>query len=236
MGESDFKTSLRCLVASALAGVALLGLSNSGPRAAVRPTAELSGPAKVVDGDTLDMGGQRVRLEGIDAPETAQTCGRRWLGSWKCGQAASQALGSLVGNTNVHCVSHGADKYGRMLGVCSTGGEELNAAMVRLGMAWAFVKYSTRYVDLETKAKVSKTGIWQGAAEAPWIYREQRWQSAEQEAPGGCAIKGNVTEHGQIYHMPWSPWYTKVRVDTKRGEHWFCSEADAQKAGWRAVY
>jgi endonuclease YncB( thermonuclease family) len=236
MGESRQKTSLRRLVASALIGVALLSFSNSGPWAGVRPPGALAGSAEVIDGDTIDVGGQRVRLEGIDAPETAQTCGGRWMGSWKCGLAASQALSRLIGDANVTCARHGGDKYGRIIAVCSVGGEELNAAMVRLGMAWAFIKYSTRYVELEAAAKASKAGVWQGDAEAPWIYREHRWQAAGQTAPGGCAIKGNVTGNGQIYHTPWSPWYSKVRVDAAKGERWFCSEAEAQKAGWRAVY
>jgi hypothetical protein len=58
---------------------------------------------------------------------------------------------------------------------------------------------------------------------------------AEQQAPDGCAIKGNITENGHIYHMPWSPWYGRVKVDPAQGERWFCSEAEAKSAGWRSA-
>jgi hypothetical protein len=64
-------------------------------------------------------------------------------------------------------------------------------------------------------------------------FRDKRWASAETAAPNGCAIKGNVTAHGHIYHMPWSPWYGKVRIDPTKGERWFCSESEAKAAGWR---
>jgi endonuclease YncB( thermonuclease family) len=235
MGESDFRIILRWLVACALAGVAVFSLSSpSAPGAPTAVTADIAGPASIVDGDTLDIGGQRVRLDGIDAPESAQTCSKRWAGSWDCGKAATRALGALINGHHVSCRSSGTDKYGRMLGVCSVEGTELNAALVRAGMAWAFVKYSTAYVAAEKQAKAAQAGVWQADTEAPWLFREKRWQVAEQAAPSGCAIKGNVTGNGQIYHMPWSPWYHKVKVEAARGERWFCSEAEAQKAGWRA--
>ena len=70
-------------------------------------------------------------------------------------------------------------------------------------------------------------------AEPAWLFREKHWAGAEQAAPKGCAIKGNVTAHGHIYHMPWSPWYGKVKVDAAKGERWFCSESEAMAAGWR---
>ena len=66
-----------------------------------------------------------------------------------------------------------------------------------------------------------------------WEFRAHRWAGAEQDAPKGCAIKGNVTAHGRIYHMPWSPWYGKIRIDEAKGKRWFCTEAEALAAGWR---
>jgi hypothetical protein len=102
-----------------------------------------------------------------------------------------------------------------------------------MGFAWAFVKYSATYVAVEAEAKAARTGIWKSETEPAWTYREKRWANAEQTAPEGCAIKGNVTDKGQIYHLPWSPWYTKVRVEPAKGERWFCSEAEAISAGWR---
>lgn len=218
-------------MALALAGVCtLLGLGGVAQSGAAE---RIAGTARVIDGDTLDITGTHIRLEGIDAPETGQTCGRKWLGSWNCGASATSALESMIAGREVTCESRGHDKYHRMLGVCFVGGREINAEMVRQGHAWAFVKYSQSYVEAEAEARVLRIGIWQGTAEPAWVYREKRWASAEEAAPKGCAIKGNVTRNGQIYHMPWSPWYVRVKVDPAKGERWFCSEAEAVAAGWR---
>ena len=198
------------------------------------PDQKVSGFATVVDGDTLDIGGHRIRLEGIDAPEKAQTCQKQNGATWPCGDAAARLLTKLVAGQTIDCTSEGTDKYQRMLGLCVADGRDINEAMVEQGLAWAFVKNSTRYVAIEHDAKSSKRGVWQGRAEEPWIYREHRWQSAETKAPSGCAIKGNVTAKGRIYHMPWSPWYGKVTINSAAGERWFCSESEAQAAGWRA--
>jgi len=215
--------------ALALAGVVLSAAVGS----AAEPT--IVGSARVVDGDTLHVAGERVRLEGIDAPEMAQTCPRRSTGTWACGKVAAQALATLIGKERVACESHGTDKYGRMLGVCFAGGRDINAEMVRNGLAWAFVKYSTRYVQEEAAARALAVGVWQAKAEPAWVYRQRRWAGAEQVAPRGCAIKGNVSANGHIYHMPWSPWYGRVKVDERKGERWFCSESEALAAGWRPL-
>jgi hypothetical protein len=68
-----------------------------------------------------------------------------------------------------------------------------------------------------------------------WEFRARRWAVAESDAPRGCAIKGNVTKHGRIYHMPWSPWYMQIKIEPDKGKRWFCSEAEAVAAGWRPV-
>jgi endonuclease YncB( thermonuclease family) len=193
----------------------------------------VKGPAMAVDGDTLDIAGTRVRLEGIDAPEYAQTCARAAAGSWSCGKEAQRTLAKMVAGQTVDCESRGRDKYDRVLGVCSVAGREINAEMVRSGLAWAFIKYSNSYASLEAEARAAKVGIWQGETEPAWVYREKRWTGAEQTAPEGCAIKGNVTDKGHIYHLPWSPWYAKVKIEAEKGERWFCSETEAAAAGWR---
>jgi endonuclease YncB( thermonuclease family) len=223
-------------VASALAGAGALGvvLMAATPQTAARASVE--GYARVIDGDTLDVGGERVRLEGIDAPELAQTCPSRFFGKWACGKAAARELHRQVDGRDVSCQSRGTDKYGRTLGVCFVGARDVNAEMVRHGFAWAFRKYSTSYVGEEADARSRHAGIWQAKTQPAWEYRKSRWQGAEQKAPEGCAIKGNVSANGRIYHMPWSPWYGRVNVDASRGERWFCSEAQAVAAGWRPVH
>lgn len=226
---------VRWPVASALAGglaLSLLFVLSAGQTAGREA---LTGHARVIDGDTLELAGKRVRLEGIDAPEAAQSCPRRFLGSWACGKAAARKLAGMIEGKSLRCESRGTDRYGRMLGVCFADGHDVNAQMVRQGYAWAFVKYSDSYVGEEAEARALRAGIWQGDAEPAWEYRAKRWAGAEQTAPEGCAIKGNVSANGQIYHMPWSPWYGRVRIDTSKGERWFCSEAEALAAGWRPV-
>jgi endonuclease YncB( thermonuclease family) len=226
---------MRELLKLALVLTALLITSTSADAARPATPAQgelVAGTATVVDGDTIMIGTTRIRLEGIDAPEGAQTCTSATGATYPCGLAATRALDSLVANIEVRCEHRGNDKYGRMLGVCFAGDRDINAEMVRSGHAWAFVRYSTAYAAVEAEAKAAARGIWQGAATPAWDFRAARWASAETAHPGACVIKGNVTRGGLIYHMPWSPWYEKIRMDDTR-KRWFCTEAEAMAAGWR---
>lgn len=219
-------------VAIALAGSVVTGSAAARGMAHYSP-AVVAGIARVVDGDTLEVAGIRIRLEGIDAPESDQTCERGDGTSWACGSAASAELERMVRGQTVGCDPTGLDKYGRTLAVCYVGETEINAAMVESGHAWAFVRYSTRYVAAEQKARAGHAGIWQGPATPAWDWRQQQWASAAADAPANCAIKGNVGRNGSIYHMPWSRWYGKVRMDSGHGKRWFCSEDEALAAGFR---
>lgn len=221
------------------ATIALVGpsLARPGPRPLAPTEGAIIGRVTVVDGDTLHFSDVKVRLEGIDAPETYQSCQTVSGHAWPCGLVAGRELERLIGGRDVRCNPRGTDKYGRMLGVCHAGGVELNAEMVRRGMAWAFVKYSQAYVTIEAEARARRVGIWQGHAQPAWDFRAGRWHVAQAKAPAGCAIKGNVTRTERIYHMPWSPWYDKIRMDGDSGKRWFCSEEEALRAGWRpAMY
>lgn len=253
MLDTTFKTyATRHLGCLALAGALALGLAvvsgsqartpgSAGQAGGPGPTRALPSPnrilitgeARVLDGDTLAIGEVRIRLEGIDAPESGQTCFTRMGQIWNCGAKASHMLARLIGRNPVGCEDLGQDKYGRRLGACFAGGVNLNSEMVRLGYAWAFVRYSTAYVALEAEARRSRAGIWEGEAQPAWEFRAGRWGVAETQAPEGCAIKGNVTASGRIYHMPWSPWYDKVKMDGGHGKRWFCTESEALEAGWR---
>jgi endonuclease YncB( thermonuclease family) len=218
------------LAVSVLSVASLDGWARGGPGGP-----DIQGLVRVVDGDTIDVGETRVRLEGIDAPEAGQTCKRRWFGWWACGHEATAALRRLTEGHSVSCEPRGTDKYSRVLAVCYVEGRDINAQMVRQGYAWAFVKYSQSYVREEAQARAESLGVWQGQSEPAWEYRAKRWAAVEDKAPEGCAIKGNVTRSGKIYHMPWSPWYSRIRIEPEKGKRWFCSEAEAIAAGWRPV-
>lgn len=124
-----------------------------------------------------------------------------------------------------------------MIGVCKIGSEDINARMVATGQAWALRKYSDDYVDFEDQAHQEHVGIWVSDNQTPpWDYRSEQWVLGQQEALDGCPIKGNISENGHIYHTPRSPWYKKTKVNVDQGERWFCDEAEAIKAGWRAPY
>ena len=213
-----------------IAGVLLATASGSFPSAAL----ELSGPSRVIDGDTLEIGSRRVRLYGIDAPETAQRC-QLPKGTWDCGSEAENALARFTGGHVVRCRGSSFDQYHRLIAICSTDAEpDINAKLVAQGLAWAFTKYSTDYVGQEESARQQGIGIWQAKTQPPWEYRERRWQTAVQLAPKGCPIKGNINRQGEhIYHTPWSRHYLRTKINTSAGERWFCNENEALAAGWR---
>jgi endonuclease YncB( thermonuclease family) len=108
--------------------------------------AEVSGPALVIDGDTIEISGERIRLHGIDTPEANQTCLNDFGKRWQCGQEATLALKALIRDHSITCKGAERDKYRRLIAVCFAGLNDLNAEMVRQGWALAYRKYSTDYV------------------------------------------------------------------------------------------
>ena len=185
--------------------------------------------ATITDGDTVGQDGIIYRLHGIDAPEFAQTCD-----GVPCGKVATETMAQLAEGRRLDCEARGEDGYGRTIAVCKNGDIDIGAEMVRLGYAWAYVRFSDDYVALEISARDQRTGMWNNNPEPPWVFRERRWDSASTEAPDGCPIKGNISQNGRIYHPPWSPWYSRTRINTSKGERWFCDEGEAVAAGWRA--
>lgn len=136
-----------------------------------RPAAELVGVASVIDGDTIEIHGRRIRLDGIDAPESAQLCLRDQKKE-RCGQASALFLADLIGREPVRCERHDVDRYGRDIATCWLGAVSLNEAMVRAGQAVAYRKYSVRYVPAEEAARASGAGVWATAFDMPWSYRQ----------------------------------------------------------------
>ena len=141
----------------------------------IPPDGVLTGSARIIDGDTIDIAGTRIRLEGIDAPEVGQTCQNAKAETWDCGNAATRVMLALTQGQEVKCQTSGLDKYGRILAVCFVSGVDINAEMVKRGYAWAFVKYSKLYVAEEEIARQAGHGIWQGPAIPAWDYRTGRF-------------------------------------------------------------
>lgn len=133
--------------------------------------AEVSGVPLVLDGDTLDFDGLRVRLFGIDAFERDQLCTRKDRASYACGQVSREALIVAVARQPVTCTKRDVDQYGRMVGVCRTREGDLSARLVSEGAALAYRHYSTDYVDEEDAARAAGRGVWAGSFEAPWDHR-----------------------------------------------------------------
>ena len=202
---------------------------------AVSVHAQVAGTATVTDGDSLTVASQRIRLFGIDAPESRQTCLAAGKG-WRCGRSATRALAERVAGRPVVCTERDRDRYGRVVAVCRAGGEDLSAWMVSQGLALAYRRYSTAYVGQERAAKAARRGLWRGEFVAPWDWRRGKRLSAAASAArtGACRIKGNISRNGtRIYHVPGAQHYDRTRINTSKGERWFCSEAQARAAGWR---
>ena len=221
--------------------VATAGVED-GSRRTVALDEYLSGPARVIDGDTIAIGAARVRLHGVDAPESEQSCladGKRW----PCGQRAARALAGEIGGRTVACSERDRDRYGRLVAVCRHDGQDVNAWLVAQGWALAYRRYSRAYVHEESSARAARRGIWRGEFVAPWDWRRaERLARPRREAPrmtegvqSNCRIKGNISYNRgkRIYHMPGDRDYARTKISPTRGERWFCSEAEARAAGWR---
>jgi endonuclease YncB( thermonuclease family) len=194
--------------------------------------ADVTGRARAVDGDTLEVAGQKVRLFGIDAPELDQACDRGGE-VWACGRAARDALAGIVGRQRLDCAVQDIDRYGRLVAVCEAGGADVAALMVRQGMAIAYRRYSGRYVNAEVAAQADGIGLWTSAYVQPEQYRA-KGRASDQQPAGACRIKGNIGRSGnRIYHLPGQADYDATRINERAGERWFCSEADARAAGFR---
>ena len=204
---------------------------------AVAAQASFSGSAVVVDGDTLQVGGARVRLFGVDAPELSQMCGGG-TSRVPCGQRAAQWLRSRVQGRTLQCAAADTDRYGRVVARCGIDGADLGQSIVESGWATAYRKYSMQYVAAEGRARAARRGIWALGFEGPEAYRRARTaRAAPQVAPDPtCVVKGNVSSTGvRIFHLPASRDYQAVRIDPRKGERWFCSAAEALAAGWRSA-
>ena len=221
--------------------------------------------AIVKDGDTIRLGDTSFRLDGVDAPEMDQICLDKNGTSWACGVEARDRLAMWIAKRAIRCDDKGPDTVypARRIGICMVEGENvtLNQWLVREGWALNFEPYAKgRFTADEADARNSQRGTWQGCFSAPQDLR--RWNKTtakllgatcprgdETKArnvlfpdhpamPPGCSIKGTyalrakITGHRGIYHMEGCRSYRS----TTNPKRWFCSEEDAQAAGFRKAF
>jgi len=147
-------------------------------------SADLSGIALIVDGDTITISGNKIRLSGIDTPEQNQTCRRAGV-TWRCGYEATETLRNWTYTKEVRCIGDEKDRYGRLIANCFVDGYNVNARLVYEGLALAYRKYSKQYVPEEDKARAAKRGMWAGEFVAPWDWRKGK-RLDQEEAPIAC--------------------------------------------------
>lgn len=211
------------------------------------------GRASVIDGDTIEIHGERIRFNGIDAPESSQLCSDSGGRMYRCGARSAEALSTwLAASSPTSCKFVERDQYGRFVGNCSRAdGASVQRWLVRNGHAMDWSRYSNGAFSKEqSAAKAEKIGIWQGSFQAPWKWRAAQRENtnssivplvsssssaaAASENSGACDIKGNISRKGErIYHVPGQKWYSRTKITTSKGERWFCSEQEARAAGWR---
>ncbi|KAG2425381.1 hypothetical protein HXX76_013795 [Chlamydomonas incerta] len=244
LGRAVLAGVASCLVLASSANATALGV--------------ISGQARVVDGDTLVINGERIRLYGVDAPESAQQCKDAKGAPYACGLVSKDALDKKIGKAPVACEVKDKDQYGRNVSVCRLGSEDLNGWLVNNGYAVSYRQYSKDYIPAEDAAHAARKGIWAGEFQVPseWRKQNKRGESgpvqpavafspnptAPKKAGGdptpncatGPAIKGNISSSGEkIFHVAGGKYYDSVRIDLKDGERFFCTESEATAAGWR---
>jgi len=142
------------------------------------PNLNITGTAKVIDGDTITINGTKIRFSGIDAPESyfygqTQYCQKPNGKIWACGKKATAKLKELINNQEVKCTDEGRDKYDRTLSICYANGVDLQSEMVKSGMAIAYLKYSRRYENEMVEAMTNRVGIWSGNFLDPEDWRKE---------------------------------------------------------------
>ena len=214
---------------------------------------DIRGTPRIVDGDTVQIGTVKIRLQGVDAPETDQLCLDRDGKRWSCGIEARDRLVHRASGKVWTCRTSSIDRYGRALATCEVEGSDINRWLVREGWAMSFVRYSHIYDADERAARDAQVGLWSGAFIAPWDWRSRTKTteilgavsvptdaqsillsavSAADSPTPECSIKGNVTRSGEcVYHLPGGRYYNSVKMNLSK--RWFCSQEEAEAAGCR---
>jgi len=183
--------------------------------------------SRVIDGDTVELSsGERVRIIGIDAPEHDECFF----------EESKTMLEQLVLGKDVRAQqeTNDRDRYGRLLRHLYVGDTFIDLTLVEEGFAAAYpyppdTAYAAEFSDAETQAKAHGRGLWSSCASFKNVEQFNSEPSVE-----GCVVKGNISSSGEkIYHLPGCGSYGKTNIDESKGERWFCSEQEAQSAGWR---
>ncbi len=149
----------------------------------------LTGQASVIDGDTIEIHGQRVRLSGIDAPESDQLCRGDDSLQYRCGAKAANALDRFIAGRPVSCQQIDVDRYKRVVAFCSVGDRDLGEWLVRNGLALDWPRYSRgKYAAAQNEARQAERGIWSGSYVVPWDYRTCRRSGGR---PSDCSDEAN---------------------------------------------
>ena len=138
------------------------------------PGEPVTGHARVIDGDSLEVAGVSVRLFGIDAPERDQKCQDAAGKTYSCGRSAQRALAAAIAGREVTCTPVDVDQYKRDVSVCTANNSDLGEAMVRGGHALDYTRHSRgRYAPAEQEARDARRGLWSGSFERPQTWRQQ---------------------------------------------------------------
>ena len=128
---------------------------------------------RVVDGDTIHLNGEKIRFTGIDTPELKQTCVKEGFIN-QCGVTAKEILIVKIADNKVECINEGKDRYKRTLAECFVNDESLSSYLVRSGYAFAYRRYSKKFIPDEDYAKLNKIGMWSMNFVYPWDYRKSK--------------------------------------------------------------
>lgn len=167
--------------------------------------AEVTGEASVLDADTLEIHGQRIRLWGVDAPESRQTCQDAQSRTYRCGQRAVLVISDWIGARPLSCTTIDRDQYGRDVSKCTVAGQDVGEHLVRAGWAIDYREYSRgAYAAPEREARAAKRGLWAGHFEEPAAWRRNERTASASTAPArdlapkrsGCSIKGTSASKG----------------------------------------
>jgi len=151
---------------------------------------DFAGQASVIDGDTQEIHGSRIRVWGVDAPESSQLCRGEDSSQYRCGAQAVNDLDAFIARRAVSCSPVSFDPYGRTIAICSAGGTDLGEWLVRKGLALDWPQYSKgRYDGAQRDAEHAGRGIWKGSYVEPWLYRACIRASGK---PSDCSDDANA--------------------------------------------